>query len=189
VVSRVCLGEVRAIFGLEVARPAHSNADLARLLELARLTDTLVIDTDGMYCAKSRGDHVQTKACRSVGAPTVDQIVAGRLLEVLGPDEVALALAAADEVTKRRQRSTRASELALEGAQYDADRAERALLACEPENRLVARSLESRWEAKLAAVAEAEGALAVTKAAVPALPPRGELESLAADLEVADHSR
>ena len=137
----------------------------------------------GYYeCASSRGDHVQTKACRTVAAATVDQVVADRLLQVLGPDEVALALAAADEVTERRQRSTRASELAVERAQYDADRAERALLACEPENRLVARSLESRWEAKLAAVAEAEAALAVTKAAVPALPPRGELESLAADL-------
>jgi excisionase family DNA binding protein len=133
-------------------------------------------------CAKSRGDHVQTRACRSVGAPTVDQVVAERLLQALGPAEVALALAAADEVTERRQRSTRASELALERAQYDADRAERALLACEPENRLVARSLESRWEARLAGVAEAEAALAVTKAAVPALPPRAELEALATDL-------
>ena len=31
VVSRVCLGEVGAILGLEVARLARSNADLARL--------------------------------------------------------------------------------------------------------------------------------------------------------------
>jgi len=38
---------VRAVFGLEVSRLARSNADLARLLELARLTDTLVIDADG----------------------------------------------------------------------------------------------------------------------------------------------
>jgi Resolvase, N terminal domain len=35
VVSRVCLGEVGAIFGLEVARLARNNADFARLLELA----------------------------------------------------------------------------------------------------------------------------------------------------------
>jgi DNA invertase Pin-like site-specific DNA recombinase len=40
-VSRVCLGEVGAIFGLEVSRLARSSADLSRLLELARLTDTL----------------------------------------------------------------------------------------------------------------------------------------------------
>ena len=40
VVARVCLGEVGAIFGLEVSRLARSNADLAKLLELARLTET-----------------------------------------------------------------------------------------------------------------------------------------------------
>ncbi len=48
-VSRVCLGEVGAVFGLEVSRLARSNADLARLAELARLTDTLLIDADGVY--------------------------------------------------------------------------------------------------------------------------------------------
>ena len=37
------------MFGLEVSRLARSNADLARLLELARLTATLVIDGDGVY--------------------------------------------------------------------------------------------------------------------------------------------
>jgi DNA invertase Pin-like site-specific DNA recombinase len=48
-VSRVCLGEVGAIFGLEISRLARSSADLSRLLELARLTDTLLIDSDGIY--------------------------------------------------------------------------------------------------------------------------------------------
>src|SRR6266542_6697409 len=48
-VSRVCLGEIGAIFGLEVSRLARSSADLSRLLEYARLTDTLVIDADGVY--------------------------------------------------------------------------------------------------------------------------------------------
>jgi DNA invertase Pin-like site-specific DNA recombinase len=48
-VSKVCLGEVGAVFGLEISRLARSSADLSRLLELARLTDTLVIDADGVY--------------------------------------------------------------------------------------------------------------------------------------------
>ena len=48
-VARVCLGEVGAVFGLEISRLARSSADLSRLLELARLTDTLVIDADGVY--------------------------------------------------------------------------------------------------------------------------------------------
>ncbi|MFC4855992.1 recombinase family protein [Actinophytocola glycyrrhizae] len=46
-ISRVCLGEVGAIFGLEVSRLARSSAEFARLLELARLADTLLIDGDG----------------------------------------------------------------------------------------------------------------------------------------------
>jgi DNA invertase Pin-like site-specific DNA recombinase len=47
-VARVCLGEVGAIFGLEVSRLARSSAETQRLLEYCGLTDTLVIDTDGV---------------------------------------------------------------------------------------------------------------------------------------------
>ena len=49
------------------------------------------------------------------------------------PAEVAYALAAADEVTVRQARTTGAAELVVERAQYDADRAERAFHADEPE--------------------------------------------------------
>ena len=57
-VARVCLGEVGAVFGLEVSRLARSNADLARLLELARLTGTLVIDSDGVYDLSDINDRL-----------------------------------------------------------------------------------------------------------------------------------
>jgi hypothetical protein len=62
---------------------------------------------------------------------------------------ITIALAASDEVTNRRVRNHRAAELAVQRARYEADRAERAFTNVDPENRLVARSLESRWEAKL----------------------------------------
>jgi hypothetical protein len=133
-------------------------------------------------CSKSRADHVQTPRCSSVRADTVDEAVAARLLAALSPEEVALALAAAEEVQQRRTRSNRAAELRVERARYEADRADRAFHACEPENRLVARSLEQRWERKLAALAEAETALSEAQAADAPLPPRPELEALCADL-------
>ena len=104
------------------------------------------------------------------------------LLNALTAEQVALALAAADEVTSRHQRAGRAAELAVERARYDAERAERAFTAVEPENRLVARTLEARWEARLAELAEAEQALKAAAEALPALPGRAELEELAADL-------
>jgi excisionase family DNA binding protein len=134
------------------------------------------------YECSSRADRLTTPNCRSIAASTVDDAVTDRLLEALNHNEIALALAAADEVADRHQRVGRAAELAVERARYEADRAERAFHAVEPDNRLVARSLETRWEAKLAALAEAEQTLEAARDTLPPLPGRPELEKLAADL-------
>ena len=72
-------------------------------------------------CSASRADQMATATCRSITAATVDDAVAERLLDALNPDEVALALAAADEVADRRARHSRAAELAVERARYEAD--------------------------------------------------------------------
>jgi len=134
------------------------------------------------YECSSRRDQLTTPSCRSVAAACVDAAVAGALLDALTPGQVALALSAAGEVAGRHQRASRAAELAVERARYDADRAERAFCQVEPENRLVARSLEARWEARLAALTEAEQALEAARDTLPPLPSRAELEKLAADL-------
>ena len=134
------------------------------------------------YECSSRANHSTTPTCRSIVAATVDDAVAARLLKALGPTEVALALAAADEVTDRCRRVGRAAELAVERARYEAHRAERAFSQVEPENRLVARTLEARWEAKLATLAEAEAAVEAARHQVPPLPTRADLEQLTADL-------
>jgi hypothetical protein len=139
-------------------------------------------DDHPAYECSGRADKLTTPSCRSVAAFTVDDAVARVLLDALTADQVALALAAADEVTSRHQRAGRAAELAVERARYDADRAERAFTAVEPENRMVARTLETRWEARLAELAEAEQALAEATEALPPPPGRPELEKLAADL-------
>lgn len=168
-------------------RPAREGSALCQGIIVCggcgRTMSTRYQGDRGYYeCAHSRADRTTTAVCRSVRADVVDTAVAERLLAALEPDQVALALAAADEVADRRQRSIRAAELAVERARYQADRAERALAAVEPENRLVARTLESRWEAKLGALAEAEAALAAALADTGPTPPRDQLEALAADL-------
>ncbi|MCK7502264.1 MAG: recombinase family protein [Comamonadaceae bacterium] len=48
-VADVSMGQVGAVFALEVSRLARSNLDWLRLLELCALTQTLVIDEDGEY--------------------------------------------------------------------------------------------------------------------------------------------
>jgi len=132
-------------------------------------------------CSHSRADHIQSPRCRSVMAEAVDAEVAKRVLAVISAEEIRLAMVAADEVQVREANRSRAFELQLERARYEAGRAERAFNSCEPENRLVARNLEHRWEEKLQAVAEAETALAAAKVEALPLPSRGELETLVED--------
>src|SRR2546426_3152918 len=48
-VAEVGLGHVGAVLSLEVSRLARSCSDWYRLLEICALTDTLVIDEDGIY--------------------------------------------------------------------------------------------------------------------------------------------
>jgi DNA invertase Pin-like site-specific DNA recombinase len=136
----------------------------------------------GAYECHAAKDQQATATCRSISAEALDAAVAERLLAALNPDEVALAFAAADEVAVRRSRVSRAAQLAVERAHYEADRTERAFHAAEPENRLVVRTLEARWEAKLAALADADDALIAAQAAAPPLPARADLEALVADL-------
>src|SRR6266567_2015454 len=57
-VTRVCSGDVGAIFGIEITRLARSNADVARLAEFARITGTLLIDADGVYDPADVNDRV-----------------------------------------------------------------------------------------------------------------------------------
>ena len=133
-------------------------------------------------CTRSDHDGIHIPGCHSIKADVVDAAVARRLLEIMAPDQIALALQAADEVEARCAGRMRAVELQVERARYEAARAERAYHQCEPENRLVARSLEQRWEAKLAALAEAEAAFTAAHAEATPLPSRAALEALARDV-------
>jgi DNA invertase Pin-like site-specific DNA recombinase len=48
-VSQVAMGRAGIVLGLEVSRLARNNADWHRLLELAALSHTLILDEDGVY--------------------------------------------------------------------------------------------------------------------------------------------
>jgi DNA invertase Pin-like site-specific DNA recombinase len=134
------------------------------------------------YDCVGHRDAARALRCRSVAASTIDAAVAQLLLSTLTAEQITLALDAADQVQQRHTRAHHAAELAVQRAQYDADRAERAFGQVEPENRLVARTLEARWEAKLAALADAHAELAAARDRRPPLPDRDSLQRLAADL-------
>jgi hypothetical protein len=87
--------------------------------------------------------------CQEVRALGVDAAVERLVLEALTPDRLALAIAALGELENEARTLERQWSLKRERARYEAERARRQYDAVEPENRLVARSLERVWEDKL----------------------------------------
>jgi DNA invertase Pin-like site-specific DNA recombinase len=94
--------------------------------------------------------------CQEVRALAVDAEVERLILQALTPDQIALAVAALGELEAEAQGMERQWSLKRERARYDAERARRQYDAVEPENRLVARSLERAWEEHLRRVEQVE---------------------------------
>jgi DNA invertase Pin-like site-specific DNA recombinase len=96
--------------------------------------------------------------CQEVRALAVDAEIERVLLDALAPDQVALAVAAVGQLEAETRMLERQWVLKRERARHAAERARRQYDAVEPENRLVARSLERVWEERLREVEAAEQA-------------------------------
>ena len=57
-VSEVSLGRAGIVLGLEVSRLARNSVDWHRLLEFCALTDTLILDEDGIYNPREFNDRL-----------------------------------------------------------------------------------------------------------------------------------
>jgi hypothetical protein len=86
-----------------------------------------------------------------VPGPCRDTFVSEQVLVALDPAALELSLAAAEQVEQERAVRLQPWQQRRERAAYEADRAARQYQAVEPENRLVARTLERAWEEKLTA--------------------------------------
>jgi DNA invertase Pin-like site-specific DNA recombinase len=84
--------------------------------------------------------------CRGLGAAAIDRLVGQQVLRALEPAALELSLKALGDVQQERDRLRCHWEQRFERAGYEVQRAERQYQAVEPENRLVARTLERRWE-------------------------------------------
>lgn len=101
-------------------------------------------------------------SCISFGRVRVDQMVSQEILKVIQSVALDAALEAADQIARQQSDRSRAVQLELEQARYEARLAARRYEAIDPENRLVAAELEARWNAALSRVRELESR--VTKA-------------------------
>lgn len=87
--------------------------------------------------------------CQSLSGKRLDAFVVEQVLAALQPAALALHLTAAADLEQQRQALHQHWQQQLERAGYEAERAARQYGEVEPENRLVARELERRWEAAL----------------------------------------
>ena len=109
-----------------------------------------------VYVCRADQDQHGGQRCQEVRALAVDAAVESLLLEALTPDRLALAMAALGELENEARALEHQWSLKRERVRYEAERARRQYDAVEPENRLVARSLERVWEDKLRQVEQIE---------------------------------
>jgi hypothetical protein len=119
-------------------------------------------------CVKAKRHFGTERACQSVGGRKVEKLVLDQLFQVLEPASLAATAKAMTEAEQHWRAGLAVFETAVERARFDAERVMRQYDAVEPENRLVARTLERALEDKLATQRRAEHDLAAQQARRPA---------------------
>jgi len=109
-----------------------------------------------MYECHQLHSQLAARTCQTMRGDRIDQAVVACFLEAIEPAHLEVALAALDQVEARAKQVENQWHRQIERAQYEADLARRRYKAVDPDNRLVARSLEKEWNEKLAEVDKLE---------------------------------
>ncbi len=118
-------------------------------------------------CSRANQLYGGEHGCQSIGGRRLEQRVLDEVFEVLAPASLAATAQALRDTEASHATHLRAFTLSVERARFDADRARRQYDAVEPENRLVARTLERALEAKLTAQRQTERDLLAAQARRP----------------------
>jgi DNA invertase Pin-like site-specific DNA recombinase/transposase-like protein len=121
------------------------------------------------YYCQGPGDLVEGRGTRhmNTGGQAIDAAVAGAFLAALAPAALQACLIAARQLEDGHDNALGQWRRQAEQARYNAARAERRYRAVDPDNRLVARGLETEWEQALREHADAEAEFARRQAARP----------------------
>lgn len=97
------------------------------------------------HCSREAIEYGSPR-CQSLTGVELDRAVCQLVLKAMEPAALELALQAASTLEAQRKQECGLWEKRLERARYETERAFRQYNVVEPENRLVARTLERRWE-------------------------------------------
>jgi DNA invertase Pin-like site-specific DNA recombinase len=116
--------------------------------------------TPGYYCATGDITNGRNKFHMRVGGLAIETAVVETFLSALEPAALQACLAAAQQLQDGHHAALAQWRRQVEQARYAAVKAERRYHAVDPDNRLVARGLETAWETALQELTEAEAELA-----------------------------
>lgn len=103
-------------------------------------------------CNWEHREALASASCFSVRTDLLDDAICEEIFKALKPAELELALAAVDELEQRDQAVMRQWQMRIERAEYECALAERRYEEVDPSNRLVAASLERRWNEALSRI-------------------------------------
>ncbi|MCG5077773.1 recombinase family protein [Paraburkholderia tagetis] len=96
-------------------------------------------------CSRRRREGLATTDCMSMRSNLLDNAIGEAVLTALQPAELELAVTALNELEQRDHAIMRQWHMRIERAEYEVALAERRYQECDPANRLVAGTLERRW--------------------------------------------
>jgi DNA invertase Pin-like site-specific DNA recombinase/predicted DNA-binding transcriptional regulator AlpA/uncharacterized protein YndB with AHSA1/START domain len=110
----------------------------------------------GYHCAGKDLVNGRGVYCFNVGGLAIEQAVASAFLEAITPGAIEAVQLSVGQLQANHDAALSQWRLEVERARYEAERAERRYRTVEPENRLVARGLETEWENRLRDLSKAE---------------------------------
>ncbi|MBP0640208.1 recombinase family protein, partial [Cupriavidus sp. AcVe19-6a] len=105
-------------------------------------------------CDRAQGTRGEP-CCQSIAGGPIDEAVGELVTAMMTPAAVELALEIGREIEARYDEADRLRLRAIERAQFEADLAQRRFMLVDPNNRLVADTLERDWNDKLRTLAQA----------------------------------
>lgn len=111
-------------------------------------------DSVRYVCDRGARNHGGESVCQSVGGSRLHRAVVEEFLEALSPASMQVTVAALEQMDEDEDAALEQLRARREQAEYEANRARRQYDAVDPENRLVARTLEAEWNRRLAALSE-----------------------------------
>jgi DNA invertase Pin-like site-specific DNA recombinase len=111
--------------------------------------------TPNYVCAKAAVEEAQP-VCQSIPGGGVDEAVGRLLIECVTPLALEVALKVQEELQARLEEADRLRQQHVQRAQYEADQARVRYMRVDPNNRLVADTLETQWNDKLRSLTQAK---------------------------------